>query len=241
MICDRVRYEIMKLSIIIPAYNEEKTLAELVRRVFEARLPDGFSREVIVIDDCSRDQTPKVIRDLSSKYQIRALRHEVNQGKGRAVTNGIKASVGDIVVIQDADLEYNPDEYELLIDPIINSGAEVVYGSRFMGGKPHHVLYFWHYVGNKFLTLLSNVMTNLNISDMETCYKMFTRKVADDIKDKLMSKRFGIEPEMTARIKKYVVYEVGISYRGRTYAEGKKIGWKDGFSAIWSIIRFNLF
>lgn len=231
----------MKLSIIIPVYNEEKTLEEIVRRVFLAKLPEGFSREVIVVDDCSKDGTSEVLKDISKRYEISTIRHDTNKGKGRAVINGIKNSTGDIIVIQDADLEYNPDEYELLLDPIMHSGAEVVYGSRFMGGKPHHVLYFWHYIGNKFLTLLSNVMTNLNLSDMETCYKMFTRKVADDIKDKLKSKRFGIEPELTARVKKYVVYEVGISYRGRTYAEGKKIGWKDGFSAIWAIIRFNIF
>lgn len=231
----------MKLSIIIPAYNEEKTIEDLIRRVYAAPLPANMEREVIVVNDASKDGTREALERVSGQFPIKIFDHKKNAGKGMAVTNGIKAATGDIIVIQDADLEYDPREYEVLLDPILNSGADVVYGSRFMGGKPHHVLYFWHYVGNKFLTLLSNMFTNLNLTDMETCYKMFTKNVANDIKDKLVSKRFGIEPEITARIKKYVVYEVGISYKGRTYAEGKKIGWKDGFSAIWAIIKFNVF
>ncbi len=231
----------MKLSIIIPAYNEEHTLEKIVGKVIAAQLPQGIEKEIIIIDDCSKDRTHEIATTLGKKHSIKVIRHEINQGKGVSVRDGLKASTGDVVVIQDADLEYDPKEYEILLQPILNDGAEVVYGSRFMGGRPHHVLYFWHSVGNKFLTTLSNMMTNLNLTDMEVCYKMMTRKVVDEIKGKLKSKRFGIEPEITARVKKFVIYEVGISYRGRTYAEGKKIGWKDGFSAIYSIIRFNLF
>jgi glycosyltransferase involved in cell wall biosynthesis len=231
----------MKLSIIIPAYNEEKTIEEIVKRVIAVNLLHDITKEIIVINDCSKDNTGEVLKRIKDKYGLKVVHHEVNQGKGAAVINGLKSSTGDIVVIQDADLEYDPREYVSLMAPILEEDADVVYGSRFMGGGPHHVLYFWHFVGNKLLTTFSNMMTNLNLSDMETCYKMFTRKVVDDIKDKLVSKRFGIEPEITALIKKYSIYEIGISYRGRTYAQGKKIGWKDGFSAVWSIIKFNLF
>jgi glycosyltransferase involved in cell wall biosynthesis len=231
----------MKLSIIIPAYNEERTLEKIVGKVFAAGLPQGIEREVIIIDDCSKDRTLEIALGLAKKHPIKVLRHKINQGKGVSVRDGLLASTGDFVVIQDADLEYDPREYEILLSPILSDGAEVVYGSRFMGGRPHHVLYFWHSVGNKLLTTLSNMMTNLNLTDMEVCYKMMTRKVVDEIKAKLVSKRFGIEPEITARIKKFVIYEVGISYKGRTYAEGKKIGWKDGFAAIFAIFRFNLF
>ncbi|MFA6050810.1 MAG: glycosyltransferase family 2 protein [Candidatus Paceibacterota bacterium] len=230
----------MKISIIIPAYNEEKTLEKIVERVLAAPVKN-LSKEIIIVDDASTDKTSSIMKALAERYGIKVIRHEVNQGKGAAVRNGIKASTGDIVLIQDADLEYDPKEYEILLAPILEDGADVVYGSRFMGGRPHHVLYFWHSIGNKFLTMFSNMLTNLNLSDMETCYKVMTRKVADDIKGKLCSNRFGIEPEFTARVKKYVIYEVGISYRGRTYAEGKKIGWKDGIAAIFAIIRFNLF
>lgn len=229
----------MKLSIVIPVYNEEKTLATLVERVLRVSLPAGVTKEIIVIDDASHDRTPEVVESLSK--EIVKIRHDVNKGKGAAVITGLKKSTGDFVVIQDADLEYDPADYINLLNPIIDKRADVVYGSRLVTHQAHRVLFFWHYLGNQFLTMFSNVFTNLNLTDMETCYKMFTRKVVDDIKDKLVSQRFGIEPEITARIKKYRVYEVGISYAGRTYAEGKKIGWKDGFSALWCIVKFNLF
>lgn len=229
----------MKLSIVIPAYNEEKTIDALINRVANVELPD-IEKEIIVVNDCSKDGTLKVLNKIQKHFGLKIICHEKNQGKGAAVKNGILAATGDVVVIQDADLEYNPEEYKILLAPILRGDADVVFGSRFMGGAPHRVLYFWHSVGNKFLTLLSNMMTNLNLTDMETCYKMFTREVADNIKNKLESKRFGIEPEITARVKKYRVYEVGISYTGRTYKEGKKIGWKDGFSAIKTIIKYNL-
>ncbi len=228
----------MKLSIVIPVYNEEKTLKELLRKVESVVLPASMEREIIVVNDHSVDKTADI---LASEKNIKIITHEKNQGKGAAVINGFKASTGDVVVVQDADLEYDPNEYGRLLEPILSGYADVVYGSRFMGGAPHHVLYFWHYVGNKFLTIFSNMFSNLNLTDMETCYKMLTRKVVDDIKGKLRSKRFGVEPEITAYVKKYRVYEVGISYRGRTYAEGKKIGWRDGFSAIWTILRSNIF
>lgn len=229
----------MKLSVIIPVYNEEKTLANIIRQVYEAPLPDGFEREVVIVDDASTDGTKQIMTSLPAEV-IRCT-HEVNRGKGAAVVTGLQRSTGDIVVIQDADLEYDPKDYVTLLPPLIEGKADVVYGSRFVGNRPHRVLFFWHYIGNQALTFLSNMFTNLNLTDMETCYKMFSRKVVEDIKGKLVSKRFGIEPEITARVKRYRVYEVGISYSGRTYAEGKKIGWKDGVSALWSIVRFNLF
>lgn len=231
----------MKLSIVIPAYNEEKTIEEIIHRIFDVELPNNTEKEIIVVDDCSSDKTHDLIIKLKEKHSIKIFQHKKNQGKGASVTTGIKASTGDVVVIQDADLEYSPEDYVTLLEPIISHDADVVYGSRFMGGKPHRVLYFWHYIGNRMLTTFSNMMTNLNLTDMETCYKMMTRKVVDDIKDKLKSKRFGIDPEITALVKRYSVYEVGISYKGRTYVQGKKIGWKDGFTVLLAIIRFNIF
>lgn len=230
-----------KLSIIIPVYNEIKTIDEILNRVMNASLQEGIEKEIIIVDDGSIDGTREYLKGLGN--HIKVIFHEKNKGKGAAVRTGFSAATGDYIVIQDGDLEYNPDEYKDLLKPILDGKADVVYGSRFMSGRPHAVLRFWHYIGNKILTAFSNAFTNLYLTDMETCYKMFTKKVIDDIGPKLISNRFEIEPEITARIAKarYRVFEVGISYGGRSYAEGKKIGWKDGFAAIWSIIRFNLF
>lgn len=229
----------MKLSIVMPVYNEERTIKIAIERIEKLLLPDGIKKEIIIIDDASTDTTSEILSQYSASFHI--IRHKKNCGKGSAVRSGFLASTGDIVVIQDADLEYNPLDIPHLLEPIISGRADVVYGSRLMTNKPHRVMYFWHYIGNKFLTLLSNICTNINLTDMETCYKMMTRGVVDDIKMKLMSRRFGIEPEITARIKHYRVYEVGISYSGRTYKEGKKINWRDGIAAFWHIIRFNFF
>lgn len=229
----------MKLSIIIPVYNEEKTLAEIVRRVSVVPLPENFVREIIIVDDGSNDGTKKVIDSFPNS--IIKIYNGINSGKGAAVVSGLKRATGDIVVIQDADLEYDPKDYAILLSPVLDGKADVVYGSRLVTHEPHRVLFFWHYLGNQFLTFLSNMFTNLNLTDMETGSKMFTRQVVDDIKDKLVSRRFGIEPEITARIKRYRVYEVGISYAGRTYQDGKKISWRDGVAALWWIVRFNVF
>jgi glycosyltransferase involved in cell wall biosynthesis len=228
-----------KLSIVVPIYNEEKTLLEILRRIDSLVPAGGLSKEVVLVNDASTDSTSDLLAQLPSHYLI--VHHKENAGKGASLIDGFKKATGDVVVVQDADLEYDPENINDLLGPILDGKADVVYGSRFLGGKPHRVLYFWHYVGNTFLTLFSNMFTNLNLSDMETCYKMFTREVIDDIKGKLISQRFGIEPEITARVKRYRLYEVGVSYAGRTYEEGKKIGWKDGVSAIWSIVKFNLF
>ena len=225
----------MKLSVVIPVYNEKDTIETVIDRV--AATP--FDKEIVVVDDCSKDGTRDVLRGMN-KPGVRIFFHEVNQGKGGALRTGFSQVTGDIVLIQDADLEYTPDDYGALIKPITDGNADVVFGSRFLGGT-HRCHLFWHYVVNKGLTTISNVFTNLNVSDMETCYKVFRREVADRIK--IESNRFGVEPELTAKVArmKCRVYEVPISYFGRDYSEGKKIGWKDGFDAIWSIVKFNLF
>ena len=234
----------MKLSIIIPAFNEARTIESLLERVWVAPLPPGVDRELIVVDDCSQDSTQACVRAFMDEYKgasIRYIRHEINQGKGGALHSGIRAATGDFLVVQDADLEYDPAEYVLLIQPLLEQKADVVFGSRFMGGRPHRVLYFWHSIGNRFLTLLSNMFTDLNLTDMETCYKMFRTSIIQQID--LREKRFGFEPEIVAKVARIPgirIYEVGISYYGRTYADGKKIGWRDGFRAIYCIIRYNL-
>lgn len=229
-----------KLSIVIPVYNEKATILSLLERVESVPL-DGIEKEIIIVEDFSKDGTRELLQGLTEKYRI--FFQETNQGKGAALRRGFHEAMGDFVIIQDADLEYDPREYPIVLGPLVDGRADVVYGSRFVGDRPHRVLFFWHYVGNKVLTLFSNMLTDLNLTDMETCYKAFTRDALAKIKDELSSDRFGIEPEITARIakKRMRIYEVGISYSGRTYAEGKKIGWKDGVSAIWLIMKFNLF
>jgi glycosyltransferase involved in cell wall biosynthesis len=228
----------MKLSIVIPCYNEEKTIRTIVDAV---RASSYESKEIIIVDDCSRDNTRAILKSEIAPLVDKILYHEVNQGKGAALRTGIQAATGDVVVIQDADLEYDPNEYPLLIEPILHDKADVVFGSRFMGGHPHRVLYFWHRVGNGFLTLLSNMFTNLDLTDMETCYKVFRREIIQGIT--IEENRFGFEPEITAKVAKTRcrIYEVGISYYGRTYDEGKKIGWKDGFRALYCIVKYNVF
>jgi glycosyltransferase involved in cell wall biosynthesis len=230
-----------KLSIVIPAYNEEKTIASLVERVLAIDL-GLISRELILVNDCSRDKTGQIIDELAAAHPgtIRAVHHHVNQGKGAALRTGFASASGDWVVIQDADLEYDPGEYLTLLEPILQGRADVVYGSRFLGTGAHRVVYYWHYMGNRFLTTLSNMFTNINLTDMETCYKMFRREIIQQIR--IQESRFGFEPEITAKVArlKCRIYEVPISYYGRTYEEGKKIGWKDGFRAIWCILKYNL-
>ena len=230
------------LSIVIPAYNEEKTIAALVEKVLTVDLRQ-LQREIILVNDCSRDRTGAVIDALAAAHPglIRALHHPVNLGKGAALRTGFARATGDWVIIQDADLEYDPEEYVLLLEPILKGKADVVYGSRFLGTGAHRVVYFWHSLGNRFLTMLSNMCTNINLTDMETCYKLFRREIIQQIQIK--EERFGFEPEITAKVAKLKcrIYEVGISYYGRTYEEGKKIGWKDGFRAIWCILKYNWF
>jgi glycosyltransferase involved in cell wall biosynthesis len=234
-----------KLSIIIPAYNEEHTIAQILDKVKEVQLIGGLEKEIVIVNDCSKDQTEKAIHDYmeaNSDLSISYYQHEVNQGKGAALHTGIKQAKGEYLIIQDADLEYDPQEYNILLKPVLDGFADVVYGSRFMGGKPHRILFFWHSLGNKFLTSLSNAFTNLNLTDMETCYKLFHTKIIQSLD--LKEKRFGFEPEVTAKISRVSnirIYEVGISYYGRTYEEGKKIGWRDGFRAIYCILKYNLF
>jgi glycosyltransferase involved in cell wall biosynthesis len=234
-----------KLSIIIPAYNEARTIHLILDKVLAVKLNNDIEKEIIIVNDCSKDDTQKVLEEYIAKNNIKNIqlfKHEVNQGKGAAIHNGIKLATGDYLIVQDADLEYDPEEYNLLLKPILDGYADVVYGSRFMGGNPHRVLFFWHTIGNKLLTTLSNMGTNLNLTDMETCYKVFRSDIIKSLA--LKEKRFGFEPEVTAkisRVPKVRIYEVGISYYGRTYEEGKKIGWKDGFRAIFCILKYNLF
>ncbi len=227
----------MKLSIVIPCYNEEKTIQSIVDAVKAAPVQ---AKEIIVVDDCSSDGTRDLLKRSIESQVDKVVYHQVNQGKGAALRTGFEHATGDVVVVQDADLEYDPQEYPILMEPIQKGRADVVYGSRFMGSQAHRVVYFWHMIGNKFLTLLSNMFTNLNLTDMETCYKMFRREVIQSIK--IEENRFGFEPEITAKIARgnFRIYEVGISYYGRTYAEGKKIGWRDGFRAIYAIVKYNI-
>jgi len=227
----------MKLSVIIPCYNENKTIRPIVDRVKNALTGDI---EIIIVDDSSTDGTKEILKTKIEPLVDKVIYHEKNSGKGAAVRTGFKEATGDLVVVQDADLEYDPNEIPLLMEPIVKDRADVVFGSRFMGSGPHRVVYFWHMVGNRLLTLISNIFTNINLTDMETCYKMFRREVIGSIE--IEENRFGFEPEITAKVarQKVRIYEVGISYYGRTYEEGKKIGWRDGFRAIYTILKYNI-
>jgi glycosyltransferase involved in cell wall biosynthesis len=233
-----------KLSIVIPCYNEERTVHLILDKVRKVELRSGIKKELIVVNDCSTDNTKGAIENYFSKnsdIDYKLYNHEVNKGKGAAIHTGISKATGEYLIVQDADLEYDPNEFNLLIQPVLDGFADIVFGSRFMGGNPHRILFFWHSIGNKFLTTISNAFTNLNLTDMETCYKLFRTDIIQSIN--LKEKRFGFEPEVTAkisRVKNARIYEVGISYYGRTYDEGKKIGWKDGFRAIWCILKYNI-
>jgi len=233
------------LSVVIPAYNEGNTIHQILDKIREANLGSDIAREIIIVNDCSTDHTEASVKKYMASWpalNIIYLEHEVNKGKGAALHTGIAKATGEFTVIQDADLEYDPNEYNDLLKPVISGFADVVYGSRFMGGSPHRVLFFWHTIGNKFLTAFCNMFSNLNLTDMETCYKLFNTTMLQSLQ--LKEKRFGFEPEVTikiSRIPKIRIYEVGISYYGRTYDEGKKIGWKDGFRAMFCIIKYGIF
>ena len=233
------------LSIVIPAYNEGKTVHLILDKIKRVHLIGELSKEVIIVNDCSTDNTEEAIKNYIKEnpgISIRLISHEVNKGKGAALHTGIKNATGELLVIQDADLEYDPQEYNVLLKPVMDGFADVVYGTRFFGGQPHRILFFWHTIGNRFLTFLSNMLTNLNLTDMETCYKLFRTDIIQRLD--LKENRFGFEPEVTAKISRVAnvrIYEVGISYYGRTFSEGKKINWKDGFRALYCILKYNVF
>ncbi len=234
-----------KLSVIVPAYNEERTIETILKTLTSVQLIANIGMEIIVVNDCSKDNTAAILQSFIQSHpqlDIKAFHHVVNKGKGAALHTGIKEATGDFIIVQDADLEYDPNEFNILLKPIVDDRADVVYGSRFMGGNPHRILFFWHSLGNQFLTFISNMFSNLNLTDMETCYKLMRAEIIKGIP--LQENRFGFEPELTqklAKIKNIRIYEVGISYYGRTYAEGKKINWKDGVRALYCIVRYGLF
>lgn len=237
-------YLFQKLSVVIPAYNEEKTIKSVLTKLSTVELIENIQMELLVVNDCSKDNTEKEVQSFiqeNPSVDIKYFKHEVNKGKGAALHTGIKNATGQYLIVQDADLEYDPQEFNILIKPITDGHADIVYGSRFMGGNAHRILFFWHTIGNKFLTFLSNMFSNLNLTDMETCYKLFRTDIIQSLT--LKEKRFGFEPEVTAKVSKIKgirIYEVGVSYYGRTYEEGKKINWKDGFRALYCIVKYGL-